>query len=132
LLNNGTDISAIAAELATIGLTDYRARQEKSGSSDIVGFSTLLYGDTIVGLRVHFDGIDPQGATAFYHFDAGTSGLDVFGVPGTSYLGAALYRTGGAPLSLAAADAIPEPGTYALMFGGLGMMGLVARRRRRE
>jgi hypothetical protein len=47
------------------------------------------------------------------------------------------YRPGGVPYPvnneyIGISDAIPEPGTYALMLGGLGVLGWVARRRRQS
>ncbi|HEX7987973.1 MAG TPA: PEP-CTERM sorting domain-containing protein [Duganella sp.] len=96
---------------------------------NVINFTQQLYGDTIVG--IHYGNVmDAQGkesnnVTAFYRFNAGNgAGLDSFTTRFDSLSNATLYSTGTAPLT-----AVPEPGTYAMMFAGLGLMGLVARRR---
>jgi hypothetical protein len=38
----------------------------------------------------------------------------------------------GSPWSIAAVSAVPEPANYAMLMGGLGMLGVMASRRRRE
>ena len=50
-----------------------------------------------------------------------------------AYLAAGMdgFFTDHPDVGVAAVAAIPEPGTYALMLGGLGLLGAVARRRRR-
>jgi glycerophosphoryl diester phosphodiesterase len=49
-----------------------------------------------------------------------------------AYLAAGMdgFFTDHPDVGVAAVAAIPEPGTYALMLGGLGLLGAVARRRR--
>jgi hypothetical protein len=96
-----------------------------------INFDQLLYGDTIVG--IHYgnvtgaNGVKSNNVTAFYRFDAGTTGLDSFTTKFASLSNATLYLTGPAPL--APTTPVPEPATYAMLLGGLGMMGFVARRK---
>ena len=51
---------------------------------------------------------------------------------GTSVAGyGALGTMSGYPVSQTITAAVPEPETYALMLAGLGLMGFIARRRRK-
>ena len=53
-------------------------------------------------------------------------------MPGTSVAGyGALGTMSGYPVSQTITAAVPEPETYALMLAGLGLMGFIARRRRK-
>ena len=99
-------------------------------------FTSLLYGTTVIG--IHFGGGTDRfkdavpdydgmgGGTAFYVFDAGTTGLDtiIFAADlASASSGATLYSTGVA--------LIPEPETYAMLLAGLGLLGFIVRRRQR-
>lgn len=59
-------------------------------------------------------------------FSAGQYHLDISGTFGRSAMG------GQYSVSLAAVPAVPEPGTYAMMLAGLGVLVFMARRRRPE
>nr|WP_315398217.1 PEP-CTERM sorting domain-containing protein [uncultured Duganella sp.] len=114
--------SAVASSAMLSGL---------SGGTTI-NFTQQLYGDTIVGIHygnvVDASGNKANNVTAFYRFDAGQgAGIDSFTTTFDSLSNATLYSTGKAPVLT-----VPEPSTYAMMFAGLGLMGLVARRRKQQ
>ena len=97
-----------------------------------INFTQDLYGTTIVGL--HFgnvkgaNGVKSNNVTAFYRFDAGL-GLDSFTTKFNSLSNATLYVTGTPPV---VSNPVPEPETYAMMLGGLGLVGFIARRRKQK
>ncbi|MES2160429.1 MAG: PEP-CTERM sorting domain-containing protein [Pseudomonadota bacterium] len=82
-------------------------------------FAQLLTGDVIVGL--HFgNGVGgPGNGTAFYEFNAG-SGVDKFYTALQASSNVGLYKV----------TAVPEPETYAMLVAGLGLVGVIARRRK--
>lgn len=98
--------------------------------SKTIDFSTPLSGDTIVAL--HFgnanQSTNPKGVsgnvTMFYEFNAGTS-LDRFTINLLTSSNAAIYLT-----SPVITPSIPEPESYAMLIAGLGLVGVVARRRK--
>ncbi len=101
-------------------------------SGNTINFGQQLYGDTIVS--IHYGNVTDvlgnklNNVTAFYRFDAGHgAGVDSFTTAFNSSANATLYSTGTAPVM-----AVPEPGTYAMMFAGLALMGVVARRRKQK
>lgn len=135
LNGNKPSLPAINEVLAIWGVNLTSAVPASAMLSGLTGttinFTQQLYGDTIVGM--HFGTISNAGGTvqnvtAFYRFDAGAgAGLDQFMTRFDSLSNATLYMTGTAPVS-----SVPEPGTYAMMVAGLGLMGLVARRRKQQ
>jgi hypothetical protein len=122
-------IAAQTSALALLGLTwdQNFAAVEKvgplSGATNI-DFAAELNGTTYIG--VHYGGGNggPGNATAFYRFDAGTN-LDSFTLNYGASSDAVLYST-----TPSTTPPVPEPETYALMLGGLGVVGWLARRRR--
>lgn len=105
--------------------------QENLSNATSFNFNKTLYGDTVIG--VHYgvikegtgkDAIKENNLTAFYRFDAGTTGVFNIINKVDSISNATLYKTG-------MAAPVPEPETYAMLLAGLGMVGLVARRRKR-
>lgn len=83
-------------------------------------FSHLLTGNVIVGLHFGNGQGGPGNGTAFYAFDAG-SGVDKFYTLLQASSNAGLYR---------ATAPVPEPETYAMMLAGLGLVGVIAGRRK--
>jgi len=132
LSGNATDIAVAQEALADLGFTcdgDLAALTAGGynlsglGGQTVIDFPGLLSGTTYIGVHT---GKGNQGAypgvaaTAFYRFDAG-AGLDTFTLNLNASSDVILYNT---------APAVPEPETYALMLGGLGFVGFIARRRR--
>jgi PEP-CTERM motif len=62
--------------------------------------------------------------------DVSPEGLTAFSLDGKTYLAVANELSG--TTSVFAISAVPEPRTYALMLGGLGMVGWIARRHRAQ
>lgn len=94
---------------------------------------TTLYGNTWVGL--HFGRGAGLGGdvTGFWRFNAGSTGLTSFLLnisKGSS--GAVLYSTQMAPTPSPTPpfSVVPEPGTWAMLIAGFGLVGATARRRR--
>ncbi|MCU6500595.1 PEPxxWA-CTERM sorting domain-containing protein [Rugamonas sp. A1-17] len=83
-------------------------------------FPQLLTGNVIVGLHFGNGQGGPGNVTNFYAFNAG-SGVDKFFTSLQATSNAGLYQVG-AP--------VPEPETYAMMLAGLGLVGVIARRRK--
>lgn len=114
-----------AALLATMGVmvsgVPLDPAATVSGSTLI--FSQALYGITVIGLHIG-GGSDQDGhvkeSTAFYTFDAGTSGIHSIDTRFDTLSNGGLYMT----------SPVPEPATYGMLLAGLGLMGAVARRRR--
>jgi hypothetical protein len=101
---------------------------EKLGSlsGNTIEFTDKLYGTTVLGIhagaaRGAATGIGYQ-ATAFYTFDAGTTGLDVLSFNRAGLSSATLYSTGVVP-------AVPETATWVMMMIGFGVLGFAIRRR---
>ena len=135
LNGNGPSLAEINLNLAVWGVNLTSAMPSTSMLEDLTGttidFAQQLYGDTIVGM--HFGnvtdafGTTSNNVTAFYRFDAGNgAGLDSFITKFGSLSNATLYSTG------TAVTAVPEAETYAMMIAGLGLMGVVARRRKQK
>jgi len=83
-------------------------------------FGHALTGDVIVGLHFGNGTGGPGNGTAFYEFNAGSSGIEKFFTHLQASSNAGLYRI----------TAVPEPETYAMMLAGLALVGVAARRRR--
>lgn len=106
---------------------------ELSGLTTI-DFSTLLFGETIIG--VHYGNGDgspgnPDGPvkgdgddTAFYKFDAGATGLDTFTLNYGASSNVRLYKTG--------VGAVPEPAAWMLMLLGMTGVGFAMRRKDKQ
>ena len=108
------------------------------GGATVIDFGQTLFGDTIVG--IHFGAGqgspgfgkgppkpngDPKNVdtSVFYRFNAGTTGISSFTLNFSASSNAVLFQTG--------TPQVPEPATWAMLIGGFGLLGAVARRRRR-
>ncbi|WP_229633520.1 PEP-CTERM sorting domain-containing protein [Duganella qianjiadongensis] len=135
LNGNSTSWTSVRTDLApwNVSVTGPAASSNMlSGLSNATtfDFSKTLYGDTVLG--VHYgvikvgsgkDAIKYNDVTAFYRFDAGTSGVLKIINNIDSISNATLYRSG-------VAAPVPEPETYAMLLAGLALVGVIARRRR--
>jgi PEP-CTERM motif len=130
--DTGNTVStAVSAELGRLGMAQPGSALyiEKIGDNNgrfSVDFGTLLRGDTVIGIHLgggstRFASNIPGGATAFYRFNAGSTGLDTFALGSlmSASSGVAVFQT----------SPVPEPQTYALMLAGLAAVGFVASRR---
>lgn len=137
LNGNSPSLTAINSNLGVWGVhltAPVAAASMLSGlNGTTINFGQQLYGETIVGMH-YGNVIDALGnksndVTAFYRFNAGNGiGVDLFTTKYGSLSNATLYSTGHAPV----VAAVPEPGTYAMLLAGLGLMGFVARRRQQK
>ena len=100
-----------------------------------IDFASLLYGITYIGVHygngVGSPGYAPKGKadgddTAFYRFDAGTTGLDTFMLNFKASSNVVLYSTG------TPTPGVPEPGTWAMMLLGFGAVGGALSRSKRK
>ena len=140
---SGDQTSALAALGLTFPNAFTSAAQKLDKAIDttkltptFINFDTLLYGTTYIG--IHWGNIPNPGPghggplenniTAFYKFDAGTTGLDkiMLTTANNSISNAILYKTGSATV----APPVPEPATWAMMIGGFGLAGGAMRRRK--
>jgi len=123
LSNSPADVTAQQTALSLLGFAwdGTTVLEDLSGlnGNHTVDFATLLVGTTYVGLHFGNGQGGPGNATAFYKLDAG-AGLDTFTLNYNASSNARLYST----------TPVPEPETYALMLAGLGVVGVVARRRK--
>jgi len=111
------------------GPLDDSYKVEVNSKGTTITFNHTMIGETIIG--IHSGGVDvvdgtkKGSGTAFYLFDAGTTGItsvsfnNIKGISNATLLGTNLP-----------ASAVPEAETYAMMLAGIGMLGLVARRRK--
>jgi hypothetical protein len=116
--------------------TTVDATKVSPGDIKTLTYMQPLYGDTVIG--IHFgaakgagaDGIGvPGGATAFYRFDAGTTGVQNLLLKYQGLSSAVIYKT--SIYTPPPPPSVPEPATWAMMIGGFGLLGAAVRRRRR-
>lgn len=108
-----------------------------AGPDDHGAFFTFDFGTIAAGQSVSFDIFyGAAGSEAAAMAALGTVGAEVYslgqnsGVDGASNGTPATYIFGFAGVGGTPVPAVPEPETYALMLGGLAVIGMMARRRR--
>jgi hypothetical protein len=101
------------------GLRNITGQQNADGSWDIWGTTS-----TVSDELTHDLGADPN-AIAHIHIDANSNALNTsFDITSTAVAG---ERFGGLAIA-----AVPEPGSYAMLIAGLGLMGFMVRRKRNQ
>jgi hypothetical protein len=102
-----------------------------TGAADDTDFSNVFLSGTGIAAPISIAQIlaDPNETRALNDFGVGvgTFTLNILGNPGTSS-----GSFGGSVAFTAAAAAVPEPGTWAMMLVGFGAIGFSMRRRRRH
>jgi hypothetical protein len=134
-LNNAENTDPTTSELlAELGYFGSLAGIETiSGAGGMtIDFNTLLFGETIVGIRFGNGSGAPGGSgsngdgddTAFYKFNADATGLDAFTTIYGARSSARLYSTG--------VGAVPEPSTWMFMLLGMAGVGFTMRRKDKQ
>jgi len=120
LINMANTLAAGNA-LGTLGLSSNGAALSlATHTSDTLNFTDMLSGTVYIGIHIG-GGRAYQEGTAFYKVTLANATHDITTtLPGLSNGG--LY--GVAP--------VPEPATYGMMLAGLGLLGVVARRRQKK
>ncbi len=131
---NNAQLTSLLLELGFVYTGDSNGiEQVFSNSNPLINFTTLLTGNTIIG--VHYgNGTGSPGRpagsagngdgddTAFYLLNAG-AGVDTFTLNFNSSSTVTLFQTG--------VTSVPEPASWAMMLMGFGAIGVSLRRRRR-
>ncbi len=115
--------AACAASRNELGYMFYHNLGGTFGTDKTGTQTSLLGGQTLTGIQpLYWSGTGFNSSRAWgFNFVGGHQFVDVMGLP----LSAWAVRAGDVAL-------IPEPETYAMMLAGLGLMGFVARRRKRK
>ena len=149
LSGNAGDRAAQTSALSSLGFAwngnfSQITKINSLGGKTTVDFSTAdqnpltkQYGDTWVGIHFGKGAGLGSNATGFWRFNAGSTGVTSFLLTITKgSSGAVLYSTQMAPPPPPPpppppmSSMVPEPGTWAMLIAGFGLVGATARRRR--
>lgn len=123
-LKNISFTDKISFTLAGLSDLEIAAATTKSPSFGIGGGTVTLWLDEAVDTKIGEFKFDAPAYNGFNTFSSLAAGSYYFTVAG-----ATTGRLGGSYVVNAAVTPVPEPETYALLLGGLGVIGFIARRR---